>query len=197
MPKQSIALSIAMLLAIALAACAGGIQPSQTETPIEPTILPKPGGTTTPYPVPGATSPYPPTMAPYPPADQGVVSPAYPAPLQPYPAPWQPQAADKSLQRGEAFVKYAEVLVMESFPPQFSLHIQGSLPTPCHQLRVELAPPDDQDQIQVSVYSVTDPTTICIQVLSPFEVTVPLQGLSTGKYTVHVNGEKVGNIDVP
>jgi inhibitor of cysteine peptidase len=117
--------------------------------------------------------------------------------LEPYPAPWQPQTSDQGLQAGQAFVDSADILVMESFPPQFSLHIQGALPTPCHQLRVEVAAPDSQNLIQVSVYSVVDPAVICTQVLAPFDVTVPLQGYSTGTYTVIVNGKEAGNIEVP
>jgi hypothetical protein len=105
----------------------------------------------------------------------------YPGPQQPYPAPWQPQAADQSLKRGEAFVEGMDILVMESFPPQYTLSLQGTLPTPCHQLRVEVAPPDSRNQIQVSVYSVVDPNAICTQVLAPFEASVPLQGMPTGK----------------
>jgi hypothetical protein len=190
-------LLIGLLLAATLAACSGAGQPVVTEMPFEPTVPPKPDRTTTPYPEPGGSDPYPSALTPYPPVDQSVVSPAYPAPLQPYPAPWQPQTADQSLQRGEAFVDGVDILVMESFPPQYSLHIQGTLPTPCHQLRVEIAPPDSQMNIQISVYSVVDPSAICTQVLAPFDVTAPLQSLSTGKYTVVVNGQEAGSIDVP
>jgi hypothetical protein len=190
-------LLISLLLAAVLAACAGAGQPVDTETPVEPTILPKPDSTTIPYPEPGGSNPYPSALTPYPPADQSVVSPAYPGPLQPYPAPWQPQTADQGLQRGEAFVNGVDLLVAESFPPQYRLHLQGALPTPCHQLRVEVSPPDSQMNIQVSVYSVVDPSAICAQVLAPFDVMVPLQGLSTGKYSVMVNGQEAGSIDVP
>jgi inhibitor of cysteine peptidase len=120
-----------------------------------------------------------------------------PAPQQPYPAPWQPQAADRSLQHGEAFIEEMDILVMESFPPQYTLTLQGTLPTPCHQLRVELAPPDSQNVIQVSAYSVVDPNAICAQVLAPFEASVPLQGQPSGTYTVVVNEDEAGSIEVP
>ena len=90
-----------------------------------------------------------------------------------------------------------DILVMESFPPQYMLTLQGTLPTPCHQLRVEVAPPDDQNTIQVSAYSVVDPNAICTQVLSPFQASVPLQGQPSGTYTVLVNGEEAGSIEVP
>ena len=186
-----------LLLAAVLVACTGVGQPVATEPPVEPTILPKPVSTPIPYPEPGGSNPYPSDLLPYPPADQTVVSPPYPDPMQPYPAPWQPQPADQSLQRGEAFVDGMDILVMESFPPQYMLNIQGALPTPCHQLRVEVAPPDSQMRILVSVYSVVDPNAICAQVLAPFDVTVPLQGQPTGNYTVVVNGKEAGSIEVP
>jgi hypothetical protein len=181
-----------------MAACAGGgSQPPATGAPPEPTSAPA-----TTYPYPGGYNPYPPAIDPYPPAGQNVAPypyplQPYPAPLLPYPAPWQPQAADQSLQRGEAFVEGMDILVMESFPPQFALSLRGTLPTPCHQLRVEMAPPDGDNRIQVSVYSVVDPNMICAQVLAPFEASVPIQGLPSGQYTVVVNGEQAGSIEVP
>jgi hypothetical protein len=90
-----------------------------------------------------------------------------------------------------------DILVAESMPPQYTLNLKGTLPTPCHQLRVEVGQPDSQMRIPVSVYSVVDPSAICTQVLAPFEAAVPLQGLATGKYTVVVNGKEAGSIDVP
>lgn len=198
MPKKNATLLIgALLLAAVLGACVGGIQPVATEPPIEPTILPRPDSTSIPSADPSGSKAYPPALSPYPPADQAVTAPAYSLPVQPYPAPWQPQTGDQSLQRGEAFVTGMDIRVMESFPPQFMLDLKGTLPTPCHQLRVEVALPDSQMKIQVSVYSVVDPNVICIQVLAPFDAAIPLQGQPTGEYTVMVNGKTAGSIDVP
>jgi hypothetical protein len=70
----------------------------------------------------------------------------------------------------------------------------GSLPTPCHQLRVVIDEPDDQNQIQVQIYSLVDPNTVCIQVLETFDATIPLGSYASGSYTLFVNGEKVGDI---
>lgn len=106
---------------------------------------------------------------------------------------YAPQPSDKTLRRGEAFVEEAGVLILESFPPQFQLNLVGDLPTPCHQLRVALAPPDDQHQILAEVYTVADPNLLCTQVLASFSVTVPLTGYPVGPtYSVLVNGALVG-----
>jgi hypothetical protein len=188
--KRTTLLIGGLLLVFLLAACAGG-NPPATTSPVDSKDLPAA------YPEPGGAYPYPAGDQASPPADQAVVSPPSSEPLQPYPEPWQPQTADDNLQRGEAFVSQVDILVAESFPPQYRLIIKGTLPTPCHQLRVEVAPPDSQDIIQVSVYSVVDPDAICTQVLAPFETTVPLQGLPSGTYTVVVNGEEAGSIEVP
>jgi len=86
--------------------------------------------------------------------------------------------------------------VLESFPPQFRLNLKGVLPTPCHKLRVQMPAPDDQNRIQVEVYSVVDPLMICIQVLQEFEVSIPLENLPAGQiYAVWVNGVQVGEVN--
>jgi hypothetical protein len=56
-------------------------------------------------------------------------------------------------------------------------------------------PPDDQNQIQVEVYSVIDPEQMCIQVLEPLEANIGLGSFPSGHYTVFVNGEQVGEFD--
>jgi len=134
-----------------------------------------------PYPIPGSSDP------------NSVVSPSYPAPA--YPAPWQPAMGDKSMQRGNLYIDEQEILVLESFPPQFKLYLKGNLPTPCHQLRVRIPEPDQFNRIQVEAYSLVKPGEICIQVLEPFEVQAPLEGLPSGHFIIYVNGNQVGEID--
>jgi hypothetical protein len=73
----------------------------------------------------------------------------------------------------------------------------GSLPTPCHALRVAVAPPDADNHIAVDVYTVVDPNQICTQVLAELDETIPLGSFPTetypsGTYTVIVNGETAG-----
>lgn len=106
------------------------------------------------------------------------------------PMPYMPRNEDARLMRGVVFLESADVLVMESYPPQYVLNLQGALPTPCHELRVQAQPPDAEGNVWIEVYSVTDPQKICIQVLKPFAVQIPLLS-GTGEYTFWVNGKKV------
>jgi len=111
--------------------------------------------------------------------------------------PYSPQEGDVSLGRSEVMLESKELLVRESFPPQYALVLKGALPTPCHQLRVANLAPDSDNQIKVEIYSVIDPNVICVQILEAFEATVELDGYPAGKYSVWVNEEKVGEMDVP
>jgi len=108
-----------------------------------------------------------------------------------------PAPGDELLERGKVFIDEAQLLALESYPPQFRLALKGTLPTPCHQLRIHIPEPDQASRIQVEVYSLSKPGEICIQVLEPFEVRTPLEGLPAGHFTVSVNGEPVGEIDNP
>jgi hypothetical protein len=118
---------------------------------------------------------------------------------RPVPGPinnaYRPQANDNSLKRGNVFIDKSELLVMESGPVQIALLLKGALPTPCNQLRVVASPPDEQNRIQVDVYSVINPTQICIQVLEPLDANVGLGSFPAGHYSVWVNGEKIGEFD--
>lgn len=100
------------------------------------------------------------------------------------------------MQRGPVYIDYHEILTLESFPPQFRLHVKGSLPTPCHQLRAVVDEPDEQNRIQVQIFSLVGPDIACTQVLEPFDASIPLgsQFKGSNAYSVYVNGEKVGEI---
>jgi hypothetical protein len=106
-----------------------------------------------------------------------------------------PRTADKTLTRGTLMLQTKEILTLESFPPQFSLHLTGSLPTPCNQLRVAVNPPDAENRINIEVYSVLDPSMMCAQVLKEFEANVLLGNFPAGHYSVWINGENIGEFD--
>lgn len=101
----------------------------------------------------------------------------------------QPAAGDAGA-RGPVFVESVELLVLESFPIQLWLEVDGHLPTPCSEPRWEAH--DDGVTIAVTLWSTSDPATACIQVLEPLELSIPLGPLATGRRTVTVNGEVVG-----
>jgi hypothetical protein len=168
------------LFTLLLAACAmpGGTQPTEMPVPTEtPERSPTAPPTEPPTPTPDLDEPV--TGEP-----DGEVTPS--------PQPWVPLPEDEDLDRGNAFVETSDLLILESFPVQIMLNLAGSLPTPCHQLRLVVAEPDDQNQIAVDVYSLVDPEQVCTQNLAPFEANVPLGSFPSGDYTVLVNGEVIG-----
>jgi hypothetical protein len=125
-------------------------------------------------------------------------APSYPnesATANPMPQPYAPQPDDTTLTRGAVYLDSEKIVVMESYPVQIMLVLKGSLPTPCNQLRVLVNLPDEQNRIQVDVYSVIDSTEICAQVLEPFDANIGLGSFLTGHYSVWVNGKSVGEFD--
>jgi hypothetical protein len=106
-----------------------------------------------------------------------------------------PQPNDINLSRADAFVDEMGLLIRESFPPQITLGISGNLPTPCHQLRANLNTPDEENKINVEVYTVVDPNMLCTQVLKPFQENIDLGTFPSGHYSVWVNGGLAGEFD--
>lgn len=127
--------------------------------------------------------------------DSPMEEPTRPASGGPLNNSYLPQTEDSKFTRGQVFIDSTDLLIMESYPVQIALALKGSLPTPCNQLRVVANPPDEQNRIQVEVYSVSDPEQMCIQVLEPFEANIGLGSFPSGHYTVLVNGEQVGEFD--
>lgn len=111
--------------------------------------------------------------------------------------PWNtyaPAKGDESKDHADVYIDSQDILTLESFPPQYQLQIKGSLPTPCHELRVVAEGPNEDSEIRVQVYSVVDPDMVCTQVLEPFEASIPLGSYTRGSYTVLLNGQEVGTI---
>lgn len=111
------------------------------------------------------------------------------------PSPYNPKPEDKTLERSTVQMDYIGLLIMESYPVQISLEIQGYLPTPCHALRVSVVPPDEQNRIYGEIYSVVDPSMMCIQVIKEIETSVNLGSFPPGHYSVYINGELIGEFD--
>ena len=97
---------------------------------------------------------------------------------------------------GPVFIEDAEILLLESFPVQVELLIQGALPTPCASLEWSAESPDENGRIMVEVFSLQDPALDCIQVLEEIEERLPLGSYEEGTYSVWLNGELVGEFDI-
>lgn len=110
---------------------------------------------------------------------------------------WAPRPEDEDLARGEVEIDTAELLTLESFPPQFMLHLTGLIQNPCAGLRVVVNDPDANNEIHVDVYSVYDLAVMCAQAQESFDVNIPLGSLPEGEYRVLVNGEPVADVVSP
>ena len=110
--------------------------------------------------------------------------------------PFSPQPGDAALAEGPVYIDSLELLTLESYPLQFVLVLKGNLPSPCHQLRLTVAPPDETGRIGVRAYSLADPETACIAVLEPFEANLALGSFSPGHYQILINGEPGLEFDV-
>jgi hypothetical protein len=106
------------------------------------------------------------------------------------------EPTDENLVVGPVYLDSSNLLILESYPPKYRLVLKGNLPDPCHKQEVVVPAPDVKGIIDVHVFSLADPETICIQVLEPFEESVSLDGFPPGTYQVEVNGELVGQIEV-
>ena len=87
-----------------------------------------------------------------------------------------------------ANVNEIEILILESFPVQVHVVAKGYLPNPCTQID-EIIKSREGNDFTVTIKTKTSPGP-CIQVIKPFEETIPLDvyGLPAGTYNVNVNG---------
>jgi hypothetical protein len=106
--------------------------------------------------------------------------------------PFAPQVGDQDLDQGDVQLEKTDLMIMESWPVQISLQVEGTLPTPCHQLRAKITEKGDDQRVEVEIYSLSHPEDICPQVLEPFDVNIPLGSYKDEGLSFWVNGEKVG-----
>ncbi len=107
-----------------------------------------------------------------------------------------PQPGDEQLHQGQVYLDSTDVLLLESFPVQVNLLLKGSIPTPCHQARFVIQPPDSQNTIRIELYSLINPDQICVQVLQEFETNLSLGPLPAGHYILLINSESAAEFDI-
>ncbi len=181
----------AVIGAIALAACAPAAVPTRAPAPA-PTFTSVPQPTAAPTEPPASPSPSEDTPVSSENSGSTTGDPSRNVLDQ---AQVVPQPGEELLERGPVYLDSSELLVLESAPPQIRLHLTGSLPDPCHNLRVTIGEPDANKRIQIDVYTVVLNTELmCAQVLVPFEITVPVEGLAPGTYQVSINEQDLGSV---
>ena len=186
-----------MIITLLLAACGNPMPtmvPTVTESPTLPSIATAPAvatSTTASYPSPVVVNPVPTTSA-YPgPGTPGTGTAIIPA------SGYEPQPGDDKLTRGEVTLDLSAARLNSSgtSPNEVTVTLKGSMPDPCHQLRMTLTSADAQNNISLQVYSVFDKTKACTTVIQPFQVTYPLGSFSDGHYSVYINDQLVGEFD--
>jgi hypothetical protein len=137
------------------------------------------------------TSTTPTTVSPDEPVDSGTDEPiAQPGPVGSIPEPRPP--IDGSV-NGEVSITKADLLIMESYPIQVSLQVEGEKPTPCHEIFWTVD--DTGDTIEITMISQVNADQSCAQVISPFMISVPLGSWAEESRSVVLNGENVGSFD--
>ena len=108
--------------------------------------------------------------------------------------PYPTQPGDNSMMRGDLRIASANVSMTGSNPEQAMLHFGYFPPTPCYDLRVEVAQPDAQNRIQVSAYGVAPKDKACtlMALATPLQAELSLGSYPKGHYSVWLNGVKVG-----
>lgn len=100
--------------------------------------------------------------------------------------------------RDTLFLDSSELMAMPDQPGLVFLHIEGKLPTACHQFGSAICPscsPNMPNLIQVNVFSLIETGKVCSSPATPFEQDIPLGVYMEGIYVVQVNGQYVGEFD--
>ncbi|MDP2966437.1 MAG: hypothetical protein Q8N39_10465 [Pelolinea sp.] len=98
--------------------------------------------------------------------------------------PYAPQEGDSGLTRAKAYVEIADWS-----PADNKLHLAGSLPTPCNQLRVSFT--QAEGKLTFDVYSLTDPKQMCAEMIQPFDVFLAVKNMPVKGISILVNGEVI------
>ncbi|MGH8913757.1 MAG: hypothetical protein ACRDZM_04480 [Acidimicrobiia bacterium] len=115
---------------------------------------------------------------------------AEPGPVGSIPEPRPPIDGNTD---GEVRVTAADLRIMESFPIQVALDVQGEKPSPCHEVFWTVE--DDGDVIEIDMISQIVGDQACAQVIEQFSIAVPLGSWADESREVHLNGEPVGSFD--
>lgn len=139
----------------------------------------------------GDSTPTSTTVSPDDPVDSGGDQPiAEPGPVGSIPEPRPP--IDGSIS-GDVSITKTDLLIMESFPIQVSLQVEGEKPTPCHEVFWTVQ--DTGERIEITMISQINSDQSCAQVIEPFMIAVPLGSWADQSRDVYLNGENVGSFD--
>ncbi len=90
----------------------------------------------------------------------------------------------------------AELLLLESFPVQVRLQVEGTHPA-CNRLGWNVAVDETQERIDVDLRTESDPQAECVSDRAKFKESIPLGSFETARYDVYLNGETIGKLELP
>jgi len=101
---------------------------------------------------------------------------------------------EKVYKKGIAYVDFdlSEIIVKESYPMQVEVIAKGDLPTPCHEIRYEVADPDENKAIHISIYSEIEVGKICAEMLEAFEISILVGDFEEVGYSIWINDYEIG-----
>src|SRR5258706_6118121 len=111
--------------------------------------------------------------------------------------PYAPQAGDSAMMRNDIKVDSATLSLAKSQPPQVTLNFAYFQPTPCNQLRVEIAQPDSKNRIDITAYAVAEKDQPCalMALATPLQASLNLGSFPSGHYSLWLNDVKVDEFD--
>jgi hypothetical protein len=83
------------------------------------------------------------------------------------------------------------LIVTATKPVQVKANLTGSLPDPCHDLRVMMSPADSGGVIVIQAYSLLDPNMFCSTEFEPFTVDISLGSYAIGQHVDIVAADPV------
>ena len=108
---------------------------------------------------------------------------------------YAPRKKDVNLKRDEIVLTASNLSERYDLTPlRAELHILGSMPSVCSQLRIKVNSPNNEYKINIEVYGVSDLKLKCENVFQQFDITILLGAYSLGQYTVWVNGNLAGTL---
>lgn len=108
--------------------------------------------------------------------------------------PHQPRVEDVGRQIAAVTITSVDLSERYDFsPPRAVLGLIGYMPSVCNELRVDIAPPDENFNVFIEVYSLVNPGVQCDSVFQQFETSILLGTYSPGRYYVWINETLVGD----
>jgi hypothetical protein len=109
--------------------------------------------------------------------------------------PYAPKIEDVSMKQDGVILTSLSLSERYDLTPlRAELHVLGSMPSVCSELRIKVNPPNVEYQIIIEIYSVADSKLNCGRVFQQFETTILLGAYSAGQYTVWGNENLVGSL---